>query len=712
MKKSTTQSESAWPGEPTAAHPLAPLLMPRSIALIGASATPGSMGHGMIGAASRPGTPSRLHLVNPRYREIEGRPCYPSLADLPEPVDLAVIALANAHLESALGAAIAAGAKAAAIFASGYLPQDRDPPLTARLAAMAREAGLAICGGNCMGFYHLDFGLRICGFSPPDWMRAGNIAFITHSGSAFAALCHNDKTLDFSLAVSAGQELATDCAAYMDFALSRPATRAIGLFLETVRRPEAFRAALDRAADSGVPVIALKVGRHEASAAMAVSHSGAIAGNHAAYRALFDHHNVVAVDNMDDLVNALRFYAGGRDLGPGGIATMHDSGGFRELAMDLAIEADLPFAQIAPATRDLLAARLDPGLEPANPLDAWGTGQDWQGIFADCFAALIADPDTALGAFCVETRDGYDLSEGYADILLRAREKTVKPLILATNVASNGSDSIALRLSRGGVPVLSGLASAFRVLRLAMTRRDRLAAPADPAPALDPAKAEARAPWRRRLRIGEILDEAESLALLADYDLPVIPHLRAAIAAEVAAAGARLGFPVALKTARPGAFHKSDLGGVVLGLKDAAALAAAYADLSRRLGPECLVAAMAPAGIDLAFGLIADPQFGPIVMIGAGGTLIEFLPDRVFLLPPFGPTEARSAIDRLALRPLLDGKRGQAPADLDALALAAARFSRLAADLGGDIAEIDINPLRVGRDGALALDALIVPRKD
>jgi len=686
----------------TAAHRLAPLLTPRAVALVGASPKPGSVGRGMIASATMGETPARIHLVNPNYPEIAGQPCYGSLADLPETVDLAVLGVANARLEAALADAIKAGVRAATIFASGYLEDDAEPKLTVRLSAMAKEAGIAICGGNCMGFYNLEYGLRICGFPPPDWMRAGGIAFITHSGSAFSALCHNDKRLGINLAVSAGQELATNVADYLDYVLSLESTKVAGLFLETVRDPEGFTAALGKAQAKNIPVVALKVGRTAESAALAVSHSGALAGNHAAYAALFDRYNVIAVDSMDDLTNALHFYACGRELAPGGIATVHDSGGFRELAMDLAVERRVPFAKINAATTAKLAARLYYGLEPINPLDAWGTGNDWEGIFHDCMQALIDDPDTALAALCVETRDGYALTEGYGEMLRAIQAGTSKPVILATNIASNSSDDVAVRLAHDGVPVLSGVASMLTVVRKAMDRRDRKpsAAPALPRGLRDK--------WCARLETGKPLDEAESLVLLGDYGVPVLPHRLVENEADLLEAAKSFG-TVAVKTAMPGILHKSDVGGVKLDLTVETA-AAAYADLRQRLGPRVIVMPMAGQGVELSFGMTSDPQFGPIVMLGAGGVLIELMRDRRFALPPFGPEEAMRHLDALALRPLLDGKRGAPPADLAALSQALSRFSILAADLGDLIAEMDVNPLIAGPHGCVALDALIIPR--
>jgi acetate---CoA ligase (ADP-forming) len=223
-----------------------------------------------------------------------------------------------------------------------------------------------------------------------------------------------------------------------------------------------------------------------------------------------------------------------------------------------------------------------------------------------------------------------------------------------------------------------------------------------------PAPEGMRDKWRARLEQGGALDEAESLSLFADYGLPVLPHRVVESAAAAESAARELGFPAVLKTAMPGILHKSDVAGVKLALTDGAEVRAAYEDVASRLGPRALIAPMAGSGLELAFGAKLDPQFGPVVMVGAGGVLIEFLADRACGLAPIDTAEARRLIDSLALRPLLDGKRGRPAADMTALAEAFARFSVLAADLGGLVAEIDVNPVLAGANGCVALDALVV----
>ncbi|MGH6932562.1 MAG: CoA-binding protein, partial [Dongiaceae bacterium] len=487
-------------------HRLTPLLAPDSIALIGASPKVEAVGNGMIRALRGGGFQGRCYLVNPNYQEIDGQPCYPSLTALPETVDHVVLGVANARLEGQLAEAIKQGVRAATIFASCYLPDDSDPPLTQRIAAMARAAGIQLCGGNGMGFYNLAHRLRVCGFPPPDWLEEGEIAFISHSGSAFSGLCHVDRRFRFSLAVSAGQELATSAADYLDYALEMPTTRVVGLFLETVRNPAGFIAALDKARARDIPVVALKVGRTAESAALALSHSGALAGNHAAYQAVFDRHGVVEVEDLDAFANCLLLFGQPRRVAKGGLATIHDSGGLRELAVDLAVERGVPFARINEDTRAKLKARLDHGLDPVNPLDAWGTGHDYETIFTDCLQALVDDPDTAIGILCAETRSGFHLHEAYGQLVRAVATHTTKPVLMSNNLATIGGDELAVRITREGSPLLIGLGPMLTAVRAAFDYRDFRARP-ETKPAAAPAGARAR--WQGRLAEGRALDESE-----------------------------------------------------------------------------------------------------------------------------------------------------------------------------------------------------------
>ena len=696
---------------------LAALLEPRSLAVVGASARPGSFGDQLVGQLLAGGYRGTVHLVNPRYREVAGRPCHPSLADLPGPVDLAVLAVPNAALEAQLTAAAEAGIPAAAIFASCADP-DPSPPnrasLVERLRSIALEAGMVVCGGNGMGFFNLEQSLRVCGYPEPADLPAGPVAVVTHSGSVFSALLHNRRGLRFNLVVSAGNELVTSTAAYLDHALELPTTRVVALFLETVREPAAFRAALAKAAARAIPVVALKVGRGQAARAMVAAHSGALAGEDGAYQALFDAYGVAQVATLDELADTCELLAG-RRAPPGGLAAIGDSGGERAHLLDLAERLRVPFAAISEATRQRLAAVLEPGLPPTNPLDAWGTGNDADQIFATCIRALLDDPATAALALNLDLTTEPTPDTSYTGLALAAAASTPKPVAVLANLASAAEPVDAATLRAAGVPVLEGTATGLSALGHLLAYRDFLA---DPPPASGLTDAGSRSPgrttldrWRARLaEVGRPLDEAEGLALLGDWGVPVVAAEVATSLEEAVAAAGRVGWPVALKTAAPGVAHKSDIGGVLLGLDGPDRLAAAYADLAGRLGPRVLVAAMAGPGVELALGVVDDAQFGPLVMVAAGGVLVEVLRDRRFALPPVGHRQALAVLDRLAVRPLLDGVRGAPPADLDAVADAIVSLSALALDLGPSLAALDVNPLIAGPGGCVAVDALVVAR--
>jgi acyl-CoA synthetase (NDP forming) len=662
----------------------------------------------MIEGARSCGFEGVLYRVNPRYDEIDGEPCYPSLAALPETPEHAAIMLANERVEAALDAAIAAGVKAVTLFASCYLEGDTSPPLLERIKRKAREAGLQVCGGNGMGFYNREHKVR-CSMGDGPREEPGPVTLIAQSGSIFDALSANDGRLRFNLTISPGQEASTSTADYMDFALELPSTRVIALFIETIRNPEGFIAAAEKAAARDVPIVAIKVARTEESARFAVSHSAAIAGDDTAYEAVFERYGVLRCDDVDELFATCQLLSQPWRVGPGGIAAITDSGGERELLADHADAAGVRFARIGERTRKRLEERLDYGLEPENPLDAWGTGHDYPGIFSDCMGALLDDPDTALGIWVTDLRDGDDYCKPYVDGTPDVVADRDTPLIFATCLNSGLDAGVTRQLAEAGVPALEGMRPTLAAIRHAFDYRDvREREPLQP-PA--PPAAQIVARWQERIEAGDALDEAEGYALLRDFGVPA-PQARVAEDASGALAAAReLGFPVALKTAMPGIAHKSDVGGVALGLAGAGAVENSYAALADRLGPRVLVTSMADAGVEMVFGKVTDAQFGPLVMLGVGGVFVETLRDVRFAVPPIDATWARRMIDGLQARALLDGARGRPAADIDALAQAFARFSVLASSLDAQLAEVDVNPIIAGPKGVMAVDVLAVSRR-
>jgi acetate---CoA ligase (ADP-forming) len=680
------------------------MLEARSVAMVGASPRFDTPGNYMVKQLVIGGFSGEVAAVNPRYDEVEGIACFPRLEELPFVPELVLLAVGNRRLQGQMEAAARCGARGVVVFASGLEDPPDDPPLTERLRSIAADAGMAICGANCMGFADVERGLRALAFEERADLEPGNVAWISHSGSAFSALLHAERGIRFNLAVSTGQELTTTMADYMLYALERESTRVISLFLETVRDPERFRLALKTAAERDVPVVALKVGRTPTSRRLVTAHSGALAGDDAAYEALFDAYGVARVGTLNEMADLLELLGAERRAAPGGLAAILDSGGERAHLVDAAADLEVPLATPSEETLRDVAARLEPGLPAVNPLDAWGSDNDPYNIFLDCSRYLADDPDTGAFAYVVDLHS--DRAErGHAWAAERVWASTQKPFAVVCGVTSAIQDSAAAHLRSSGIPVLEDVTSGLRAFLHLFERRDARRPSSLRLP--DPAPQETVRRWREVLSTGEDFGEASALEMLADYGVPVARTVAATDLEGVLAAAGRLGYPVALKTAT--ASHKTEAGGVTLGIRDEVVLATAYRDMSSRLGPAVTVQEMVEPGVEMALGVIHNAQFGPLVLVAAGGVLIETLGDRRLALPPLDEERASKLIDRLDARPLLDGVRGAPPADVNALARSLSRLSLLARDLGDLIGALDINPIIASPRGCVAVDALVEP---
>ncbi len=689
-------------------HPLSRMLAPESVALVGASTQPNVAGNDMALELQVSRYPGRVYPVNPKYDEVEGWECFDDLTSLPEVPDLAILGVGNIRLEALVAEAVELGVGGLVIPGSVLLPSDTaSNSLRMRIKNLATEAGLPIVGGNCMGFYNVEKWFRAFPFNRPYELREGGVTLIAQSGSVLTALLWNDQKLRFNLAISPGQELVTTTADYMDYALDQESTRVIALFLESVRSPERFIAALQKAAKRDVPVVVLKTGRSPEAAKLALSHSGAIAGDDAAYQTLFERYGVQSVKSLDELAASALLLSDRRRPSSGGLAAILDSGGERELLIDLADDVGVPFSQISDETTKVLESQLDHGLEPINPLDAWGTGHDYQAVFEHCLQALMDDDDTAIGLFVADLTSGFYLHESFARICQRVHRRSKKPIAMLTNHIGTDTQDLARRMTDAGIPVLDGTVAGLLALRNVLAYRDFAWRP-QIAPATPPEPSVTER-WRHRLSQPFALTEAEGLDLLADYGVPVVAHAEVSDADGAVAAAGELGYPVVLKTAVAGIMHKSDVGGVVLNLADGDEVREAYNDLNDRLGAEVLIEPMSIPDVEMALGILSDPQFGSMVLIAGGGVFIEILGDRQLGLVPIDAPIARRMIDKLAIAPILDGARGRAPVDKAAVVDALVGLSNLAADVGDLIAEVDVNPLAVSADGCVALDALVIP---
>jgi len=535
---------------------------------------------------------------------------------------------------------------------------------------------------------------------------------ICHSGSVWEAFLQNQRGVKFNYIISAGSEAATTLSDYMQFALENESTRVIGLFLETVRDPATFTAALVEAAERDIPVVALKTGRSERGAQLARAHSGALAGEDAAYDALFERYGVRRARSTDELLDTLELFATGMRTKTRYVSAILDSGGQRALLVDLGEAEGVEFTPITEETQQKLGEVLEPGLDPVNPLDAWGTGNGADDIYAKGIQALDADPSTGITLLAVDLPPMDDRDSWYAKIIRPLLSGLRNPLAALAHLSDATSDKQAGELREMGVPVLMGTETGLRatrhVVEYSAFQRDRAAtAETQPCRIARPANLPE---LREQLRgASGALGEHASKQFLAAYGLTTTREIKTTTLAETLSAGGEIGYPIALKTCAD--LHKTERGGVRLGIANRDELSEAYSDFEKRLGAEVLVQQMIPQGTELILGVVNDPQFGPMLTLGTGGIFVEVLKDVSMLTVPTTPAAARRVLMRLRGAALLKGARGKAPADIDAIVDAVMGLSALAEDLGDSIAEIDVNPLVALPDRAVVVDALIIPKE-
>lgn len=672
------------------------MLQARSVALVGASPRPGSFGERMVIEARR--SSARMHLVNPRYQDIDGIPCAPSLAALDEEIDLVLLGVPDAALLDQLKAAAAVGARSAVIFGSA-----NGRPLREAVIEIAADAGMAVCGAGCMGFVNNATGLRALGYLEPDPLPAGGVSLVTHSGSAFSTVLRAGRGFGFRLAVSSGQELVTNTADYVEYILTDPDTTLIALLLETPRAVGRLRSVLRRAAGRDIPVVILPVGHSPRGRAMVAAHSGALAGDAAGWQAFCADTGAIQVGDIAEFADTIELFEAKRRRRPGsrGIATVHDSGAERALCADLANELGVDFSELAAPTLAKIGAQLDEGLAAGNPLDVWGTGADTRELFGACLRAMVDDPGVAVTALAIDLVSEFDGDTAYADAAVDVAAGTDAPLAVLASVGSAIDRPTAERLRGNGIPVLENARSGIAAL-------GHLARWPRPLPAPNPSvNGERRQRWAGRLAEPG-WDAPAAFELLSDYGIPVAQSKAAGDLAGVLAAAEAIGYPVALKTL--GAEHKSDVGGVALGLADPSALRRAYLAMAEALGPRVSVDAMAAPGVEISVGVVRDDNFGPLVIVAAGGTLVELLADRAVACPPVNRETATELLRSLRTAPLLAGWRGAAAVDIDALADVVVGFSALATELGEFVDAVEVNPVIASPSGVVAVDALVVPR--
>jgi acyl-CoA synthetase (NDP forming) len=374
---------------------------------------------------------------------------------------------------------------------------------------------------------------------------------------------------------------------------------------------------------------------------------------------------------------------------------VHDSGAERALAADVAHDLGVEFAQLRDETLTAIGDLLDEGLVPTNPLDIWGTGADTRRLFGACLRVITEDPAVAVTALAVDLLTEFDGDTSYADAVLDVAKLTDAPLAVLASVPSAIDTPTAERLRTNGIPVLEGTRSGLA----ALGHLAHWPAPLDRTPALV---------QRERVQRWRAAESLDAFELLIDYGIAVVESRQAQSIGEARDAADAVGYPVALKTL--GVVHKSDVGGVALDLADEAALSTVYAAMAESLGPAVSVQAIAPDGIEISVGFVRDDAFGSLVVVAAGGTLVELLADRAVACPPISHAGAMRLLDRLRVRQLLAGWRGAPAVDVSPLADVVVRFSQMAIELGDVLDAVEANPVVVSADGVVAVDALVIVR--
>ena len=695
---------------PTGDASLARLLDPASIAIVGASDNPDKIGGRPIHYMRRHGYAGTLYPINPQRAEVQGERAWPSLAALPAAPDLAIVAVAGEQAVRAVDDCAALGVAAAIVISAGFSETgEAGRALQEAMTARARAAGMRIVGPNSQGLANFGNG-AIASFStmflevaPGD----GPVAVISQSGGMCAMVYGllRQRGIGVRHVHATGNEADVSVAELACATLRDPEVGCVLLYLESLREagPLAEAAALARA--RGVPLIVVKSGRSEAGARAAASHTGALANEDRAVDAFFEHHGILRARDPQELVRYAELAL--RSPLPQGprVVVVSNSGASCVLASDAAAERGLEIAPLADATQQALAGRLPGYATTVNPVDITAALLSNNGLFGQVLPVIGADPaaDMFLLDIPVAGR-GYDV-DSFAKDAAGFAQAASRPVVVVA-----WQDNVAATFRARGLPVyadeiqaMDALSALLRLRRL--RERDGVAPASQSAVAADPAPDAA----------GGFLSEAASLALLADNGLAVIEHAVCRTADEAVAAWRRIGAPVALKACSAQLPHKSEHGLVALGLDDEAALRAAFSHQAQTLGKldvrdgAWLVARMQRGLHECTLGARVDPVLGPVVMIGSGGKYVEALRDVAVLMPPFDAAQVIDKLRGLRIGALLQGVRGDPPADVAALAQQAVALGNYALAAGPRLASVDINPVMVGAvgQGAVAVDALV-----
>jgi acetate---CoA ligase (ADP-forming) len=688
------------------------LFAPTSVAIVGASERAGTIGYTLTETLANLEFPGPVWPINPRHAELYGLRCYPSLADLPAVPDMVVFGIKGSAAVDEMDALGALGGRAAVIYDNGFAEAgEAGVALQARLVATCRRHGIALCGPNCMGTIspYDGFSSYRLVITEPERFR-GCVGLISHSGSITIGLLADVRRYGFSKVVSAGNEAVVDAVDYLHHLIDDPHTRIIACFLETVRRPAAFWAALERAAAADKPVVVLKVGRSTRAGHAIVTHTGGLAGEAAVFSDVLRRANAIEVSDLVELSEVLAALDAPRRPRGRRIAVATGSGGQAELLLDVADGAGLSLPPLDAASVAEVERVVGPITGDGNPLDCWGNG-DVRTNLGHSLALLGRHPGYDAVALCNEQSDDAPIRmpDATITVLGESARQSDKPFYCLNLRAGMMRTQNIDRLRADGVITLGGarqgLFAIDRVGRYEARRQRGADAPSPPA-GPNPLAAE-----RRR-----VINEFDAKRLLAPFGVPVPTEQLVQSAEEACAAADRIGWPVVLKAVSDDIAHKTELGLVRLDLRDRGELMAAWEAMTGRLrsgAPQAalagfLVQPMIGGGTEVFLGVKRDPDWGLALAFGLGGIFLEVMRDVSLRTLPLEPGEAREMIAGTKAAQVLGGARGAPPADIEALTKCIEALAAFAVSAAEDLVECDLNPIKVLSQGCLVLDAVIV----
>jgi acyl-CoA synthetase (NDP forming) len=692
------------------------LLRPRSVAIIGASASPGALGASVLANLERSGYRGDVHLINPNRTEIGARPCLQTIDELPLGIDAAVLAIPRAGVLEAIASLARREVGAAVIFSAGFAEGgEAGRAEQQEIARLAAQHGMLVEGPNCLGMINHVDGIPLTFVETaiaPLRGRPG-IAIVSQSGAMACVLSTvlTSRDVAVSYSISTGNEAASGVEDFIEHLTADPHTAVVGLIVEQFRQPRRLLELARRAIRIGKRLVLLHPRRSSAARASAATHTGALAGDYALMRAKVAAEGIITVDTLEELGDVLEIALRTAALLPRGAAVITESGAFKALTLDLCEQVGLPLPVLDDTNAPALRAAIPTFVPVSNPLDLTAQGLVDPQIFARTLSALAADERIGAIIFDVIQTDPATCARKFPTIIAALRELTSStPIVLAGLDEGAPVPNQYIRALRDlGIPYFASPERAVRAIA-----RLHAAAARDPLEPIDPIMT-----GDSPLPSG-IIPEYDAKDFLGPLGIAFPAGELVGTLAEAIRAADRVGYPVALKAQSAALSHKSDAGGVVLGLSDREALTSGWkklaADLARNAPGLALdgvrVEAMARPGVELIIGGRNDPQWGAVVLAGFGGVQAELRNDVQLILPGQSLQSVIAALDRLKCGPLLRGYRGCAPLDIPAVAALIQRIGRI---LSGEpsIREIDLNPVIAypAGQGVLALDALMMVQR-